>query len=699
VTRRRPGRLARPAARAWRRTLLAALVLAAAIAGVYANSLSGPFVLDDQAAVVQNQDIRDLSRPWALLRPREESPVAGRPLAALSFALNYALHGLDVRGYHVVNIALHAVCALLAYGVIRRTLAQPALGDLRGLSSSGLALAAALVWAVHPLNSEVVNYLAQRTESMMAAFYLLSVYAAIRAAPSQDGRWAGVAVGSACLGAMCKESMATLPVVVALYDRVFLFDSWASALRRRWRLYGGLALSWAVLAGVMALGPRAGVAGFSTGITPWTYLLNQAELITGYLRLAFWPQGLVVFYGWPIERSLADVAPHASLLAALAAATIAALLWRPAIGPLRGPLRKFWTRAPHGGPGRTERGKTGAPTAHARDVGWKGHYQPAKGLRGDSKGQSPLAGFMGAWFFLTLAPASSLVPIATEVGAERRMYLPLLGLVILVVWAAGRVWEAVRGTRLASRWPRAAAGVPVAVVAVVAVWLGAATVARNRDYQSPVRLAETVVERRPTGVAHHILGEQLALAGREREAVVHLREAVRLGNSRAGYLLGGTLFNLGQLDEALERLEAFVATADLPYRLVPRWLEPPPVEVLTARGLMAQIHASRREWTKSADQARAILRSVPSHPGARRLLADALYGQERWGEAEAEYVRYLNASPGDVRALINLGVAQVGGGKLDEAIVTFGRAAAIHPDDPEVRRLLAMAREDRERVR
>src|SRR5688572_4558063 len=96
-----------------------ALLLVVAIALTYANSLANPLILDDQATVVQNPQIRDLSRARDVLIPASESPIAGRPLTSLSFALNYAAGGLEVRGYRIVNIALHLVCAVLLMLLVR----------------------------------------------------------------------------------------------------------------------------------------------------------------------------------------------------------------------------------------------------------------------------------------------------------------------------------------------------------------------------------------------------------------------------------------------------------------------------------------------------------------------------------------------------------------------------------------------------
>jgi hypothetical protein len=287
-----------------------ALLLIIAIALTYANSLANPFILDDQATVVQNPQIRDLSRVRDVLVPAPESPIAGRPLTSLSFALNFAAGGLDVRGYRSVNLALHLTCALLLMLLVRRTLELPRVGGRLRVRPADLACAAALLWGVHPLTSEVVNYISQRSESLMAAFFLLTLYAAVRAHEAGGARWTVIAVGAGVAGVAAKESMAVAPLVVALYDRVFLFESWRAALQRRRGLYAGLAATWVFAALLLAAGPRAAVAGFSSGVSPWTYLLNQAVMITHYLRLAVWPDALVVFYGWPAAVGIADVAPY-----------------------------------------------------------------------------------------------------------------------------------------------------------------------------------------------------------------------------------------------------------------------------------------------------------------------------------------------------------------------------------------------------
>src|SRR5262249_17439405 len=160
-------RPARPAARRalWLRS---AVILVAGVAA-YANSVSGPFIFDDEATIVENASIRDLG-PSIALFPHREAPTAGRPIVNLSFALNYALGRLNVAGSHAANILIHLACALALFGVVRRTLDLPSMPARLRDGSLDLACAVALVWVVHPLNSEAVDYVTQRTESMMALF-------------------------------------------------------------------------------------------------------------------------------------------------------------------------------------------------------------------------------------------------------------------------------------------------------------------------------------------------------------------------------------------------------------------------------------------------------------------------------------------------------------------------------------------------
>jgi hypothetical protein len=153
------------------------VVLVLAALATYRNSFASPFVFDDRTSIEENQSIRRLWPLGPVLSPPcNGETVGGRPLLNLSFALNYALGGLDVRGYHAANLAIHLAAALLLLGVVRRTLLLPGLRERFGGAATPLALAAALLWMVHPLQTESVTYIVQRAESLCGCFYLLTLY-------------------------------------------------------------------------------------------------------------------------------------------------------------------------------------------------------------------------------------------------------------------------------------------------------------------------------------------------------------------------------------------------------------------------------------------------------------------------------------------------------------------------------------------
>jgi Flp pilus assembly protein TadD len=607
---------ARPRRGSWRAAALILIVIVGAL--TYANSLSAPFIFDDDAVVVENATIRSSSPLSGLLTtPGGGAPTAGRPLANFSFALNYAIGGLDVRGYHAVNVGVHLICALLLFGIIRRTLARS--GELR---PDAVALACALVWMVHPLQSETVDYISARTESMMALFLLLTLYCSLRAhGAAAPVVWQFGAVVSCALGTACKESMAAALPLVVLYDRVFLFPSWKETMRSRWPLYAGLATSWLELAWLVSHGPRGSSAGWSpdpglvTPVTPWVYLLNQAVMIVHYLRLTFWPSGMVLDYGVPRALTLAQVAPQMMFVALLGILTIVALV------------------------------------------------------------RNPAAGFLGAWFFVTLAPTSSIVPIHTEVGAERRMYLASMAVVVLTVVAAHRwVERRVRASADGGRSTRMQFAAAVVVVAA----LVSTTIVRNAEYASPLTMWRTVVDRWPNGRARWALATQLKAAGRADEVLPLLREAAAdYPDAHRG--VGEELFAQKRYAEAVEELDTFVRMRSMH------------VNVIDAHELAGRALAARGKVDEAIARFRLILKMVPTYAAAHGRLADLYFQQQRFAEAAAEYAVFLIARPGEAGPWTNYGISLFETGHGERAIDAFGRAAVLEPQSVSAHRNLANA--------
>jgi Flp pilus assembly protein TadD len=574
------------------------LFLVVVIAGVYANTLNGPFVFDDRATVVDNHTIESLTDP-AVLRAPTETPTAGRPVVNVLFALNYALDGRNVVGYHLVNITLHIGCVLLLFALTRRL-----------TNDEWAALAVALLWGVHPLTTEVVNYLTQRTESTMALCMLATLWAGVRAHDGPRGhRWVWVAIVACALGMGSKETMVVAPVLVVLMDRAFLYPSFAQAWRQRRSLYLGVAATWLVLAGLQLTAPRTISAGLGAHDADlWTYLLNQAAIIPHYFRLAVWPDVLALYYGGPIALTVADVWPQALLIIGL----LAGSAWA-------------WTR-------------------------W------------------PRAGWLAAVVWLTLAPTSSLIPIVTEVGADRRMYLPLMALV------AGAVMLIRLHTREGRR-PFVAAA--LAVVCVLT--LSARTIDRNRDYSSSLTLAQTTVDAWPGPGGRSMLGTELANAGRLAEAETQLRLAADQ-HPPARYFLATVLEAQGREDEAVTHYLQFVGgqPGDLDH-------------VLLARGQLARIYSRRQAWVEARDQYRAMVSAAPEDLELRSVFANTLVRTGDYAEAVAHYQRYLTLAPTDTRAMTGLGIALSSLGRHDDALVLFRGVVDAEPGNTAARDNLARA--------
>jgi protein O-mannosyl-transferase len=365
-----------------RQVLLAGGMVVLATLAAYHNSLSVPFVYDDEGTIARNPLIQNL---WSLSRSLAPAQgnltTSGRPLLSLSFALNYAWGGTQVRGYHLVNLLIHLGGGLALFGLVRRTLGLPNLRARFGAVLTPLALAVALLWAVHPLQTEAVTYVSQRAESLMGLFYLLTLYGFVRAVESPGfGRWHIVSLVSCTLGMAVKEVMVTAPVIVLLFDRTFVTGSFSAAWRARWKYYLAVGATWLLLAGlVVSAGNRGGSAGFGVGVTWWAYGLTQFEAVARYLWLSLWPHPLAFDYGTFWVTHAIEVIPYALVLVPLAAVTLLALWRRPA------------------------------------------------------------AGFLPGCFFAILAP-TSLTPGTTQMIVEHRMYLPLAAVAVVAGVTAFTLW-------------------------------------------------------------------------------------------------------------------------------------------------------------------------------------------------------------------------------------------------------------------
>ena len=564
------------------------LALAAATVLAYVPALAGPFVMDDERTIAA-------SAAWDA---PPGFPTAGRPVALATLAINYAVNrglGVDQRpdpdgpdkavGYRLFNVLLPLLTGAMLFGVLRRALRERAIpADWRALADPLAGIVCAL-WLVHPIQTEVVNYIVQRTEALASFFYLATLYASLRAWDcTRSGRrlgWYVAAIAACTLGMLSKEIVITAPLMVMLYDRAFRLPSWRALLRpgngRGW-LYVALWLCCIAMFAVFEAGARGETTGFDVRMPWYEYLYTQCWAIPRYLRLVLWPSGLSVDYGQRAIRGWRGV-PGAILLAVLGGATIAA-----------------WTRV--------ER------------YGW--------------------LAFLGSWFFIVLAPSSSFISVASEVGAERRVYLAVAAVLVLVVVAG----EWLRRRAGALLPPRRAAAVVAALVVVLAITTGV----RSHSYATSEALwrsAATAMPENPRALGN--LGMALFKA-----PVPKMAEAESVF---AGAMAMDSVCDFGCLQYAA---------------------------VLTHDGKLAAAVPVLERGT----------RTHPRDLPMKRALGLTLIRLGDYDRA-IPYLEPVAAQFPTMDHLVVLGVAYLSVGRLDDATATFKRVAYADNGSPEMQRLSA----------
>ena len=637
---RAKGKIVRPALNSSRAGIfVAAALLTVAALAAWANSFRGPFIFDDLPAIVENTTIRTLALPGALAPPHTASL---RTAAARQFLLRAQLGRWGRRRPRLPCAQPRDSRAggARVFGVVRRTLRSRPLAAKFAADATPLAFALAALWMLHPLQTESITYIAQRAESLAGLCLLLTLYASIRGAESpKPMRWHALAVVTCLLGMATKEMMYAAPLLVLLHDRTFMAGTFREALRRRPWFYAGLAATWLLLAWlVKQAGNRGATAGFGLGITPWHYLLTQCGALIHYVRLAFWPAPLVLDYGMVTTKSLTEVWPQAALLVALFGATLIAL---------------------------------------ARCPPW---------------------GFLGAWFFLLLAPTSSVLPLATQTVAEHRMYLPLAAIIAAIVVGA---WH-VLGRRSM-----------VAFVAI-AIAFGALTARRNIDYRSAISIWQDNIAKRPDSPRPYgELASALSDAGRIPEALAAYETAVPLlpNYPKVRHNYGVALAAAGRLDEAAAQFELALAQlpmlADAHYELGNvRHEQGRNAEALAcyeaairfrpdfalAHNNAANILTIFGRTDEALAHYAAAVRADPNLPDAQYNWANALAHIGRFADALPHYEAAVRLAPALVSAHENLGIALFNLGRYADAVRELEIAQGLAPDSESIRANLAAAR-------
>ena len=457
---------------------------------LYAQTLSSPFILDDHQNILENPNIRWTGFSWSGIKKAGlDSPASRRPVANLSFALNYYFHRYNIVGYHIVNIFIHITTSILLFFLVKTTLNLPLLSSRYDLSE-WIPFFTALIWLVHPLQTQSVTYIVQRMNSLTAMFYILSLlfYAKGRLAEGKKKKWALFSgctlAGILALGS--KEIAATLPFFLFLYEWYFFQDLGRTWLKRHLPYLAGLLIFFAVIAVIYFKGHPLDYIRSTYKTQEFTITeraLTQFRVIVYYISLIFYPHPsrLNLDYDFPLSHSILD--PISTLLSL---ATVLALI----------ALALYLAR------------------------------------------KEPLVSFCIFWFLGNLAIESSVLGL--EIIFEHRTYLPSMFLILMAVTLAFRY---IRPTWMA-----------LAVICIATTICGVWTDERNKVWASEVSLWKDCVDKSPGKLRpHNNLGLAFYNRGNFTEAASHLQKALQIepGNPLALNNLGLVSAAQGRSDEAV----------------------------------------------------------------------------------------------------------------------------------------------------
>jgi len=603
---------------------------------IYSNTFNAPFILDDENSIVQNIGIKD----FRFYTDNSISKIiySSRLVGHLSFALNYGMHGLNVTGYHIVNLLIHLSCALLVYWFIVLIFRTPYFSEffhdyvdqifnIKGF----VALFTALLFVSHPVQTQAVTYIVQRYASLATLFYLLSLvmYVKFRLSETPKIRYVfyAISVVSAILAMKTKEIAFTLPVIIVMYEFLFLRgEMWKRLLYLIPVLLtmAIIPLSLMIMQGyssdqAVGINDLTKIAG-SSDIPRWDYLNTQFRVIVTYLRLLFLPINQNLDYDYPIYRTFFTPQVYISFLLFLS-------ILGGAVYLLYKSLRY---------------------DKNENNIGYR------------------LIAFGIFWFFVTLSVESSFIPIA-DVIFEHRLYLPSVGFFIVitsvVLWIRGRL-----GVRL---WVTRAV---LVVMALVVVCLSVTAHKRNRVWQDEVRLWEDVVKKSPDKQrAIYNLGEAYSKKDSLSES---MREYQQFSNHKDK---GAEAYNsLGNVYLKQLRLDEAVGAFRTALQINPNYAD--------AHNSLGMVYFNQGRVEESIREFQRAIDLQPKHAAAQNNLGSVYAHQGHYNEAIKKFKIVLQINPDYVEVHNNLGVAYYNQGQFEDALREYNNALKINPDYGEALR-------------
>lgn len=634
--------------------LFSVLCLTLIPALIYSRTFSAPFVFDDISHIVENPSLHMQGLSWDELGKVFSGLLGNRPVTKLTLALNYAFGGYSVWGYHVVNLLIHLLTAMVLYALLWITLRLPSLKERYERGARETALLSSLLWAVHPVQTQAVTYIVQRATSLVALFFLLTLLLYVRGWQAPPGWKRRLLYGGSLLTALLaggsKETAVMLPVMLILYEVFFLLSFERQKIRARMPFFVLfflclLPLFPALYRGVLSLtlppGSPGGFTQLDVGLTVWERIMTEWRVVIYYLSLLVFPlpSRLALDYGWLFDYDVCRFSISHSLLnpptTLLSLMTIGGLL--------------------------------GAAVWRAR--------------------RDPLLSYGVLWFFGNLAPEST---IGVDVIFEHRLYLPSMGVAVLC---------AVAVERLLSRMVRKEIALKRVVVGGMVGLLCLGTVLRNEVWRDDVTLWKDAAVKYPCNprayyhlgfayekkglldlareeyqrtlrlTPHYVdarlnLGEIYVKQGRSDLGIRELHEAIRLAPAyaRAHYNLGRAYQREGRREEARAEYEEAL-------RLKPR--------LVVARTNLGFLSLEEGNTALGIRVLQEAVRHDPHFAPAHLYLGLAYQRQGLLEEAIAESREALRLDPALYQAYYSIALAYASQGERDRAIELFEKFLSL----------------------
>jgi tetratricopeptide (TPR) repeat protein len=589
----------------------AVIIILAVSFGVYLNALFNGFVYDDEVLLLQNPWIRDprhvpeifLSDMWAF--KGQEAGNYYRPMFHIFYMLDYHIFGLRPWGFHLTKILFHMGISLLVFLMGTTIISRYAGGNTKTYNEY-IPFAAALLFATHPIHTEAVLGI---TEVSLAFFYFLSFYLYVRA----DVTGRGVPVSSVVfffLAVLSKETALTLPVLLIAYDYSFKRDSIFHPtpetfypLLKRYLPY----LPYLVVAGIYLILRTYAIGGVVSvkahpGLSGYEYFINVFPLFAQYLGKLILPINLNAAYVFYPVHSLLE---WRGIMAVTVTLCFILTLYL------------------------------------ARD-------------------RNRVVFFSLLLVIIPLLPAFYIPALGEHTFAERYLYLPSAGFVIIVSMGLCGIasLDALRGR---------AVPIMLSVVLVITTLYCVGTIKRNPVWKDSFTLWSDTVRKSPDSfVSHNNLGLAYNNLGRTDKAIEEYKQAISLkpGFADAHNNLGTAYNNLGRTDEAIEEYKEAIRLN--PYHAVAHY------NLANAYGNKGQIDEAVKEYKKA-------IRLKPDFAEAHNNLGNSFYEQRRMDEAIEEYKKAIRLNPYHAAAHNNLGLVYDNKGQIDEAIEEFKEAISLNP--------------------